>query len=64
VNLLFGGASNPVMFVVKMSAVLVLGLIVNASFPRLRIEQAIRYLWRWPTLIALVGLVLAVVVEG
>lgn len=62
VNLLFGGASHPLIFLLKMLVILVVGLFVNAAFPRLRIEQAIRYLWRWPTLIALVGLVLAVVI--
>lgn len=62
VNLLFGGASHPLIFLLKMLVILVVGLFVNAAFPRLRIEQAIHYLWRWPTLVALVGLVLAVVI--
>ena len=62
VNLMWGGASNPVVFFLKMLAVLVFGLFVNAAFPRLRVEQAVRYLWRWPTLIAFVGLLLVVVI--
>jgi len=62
VNLMWGGASNPFVFFLKMLVVLAFGLTVNAAFPRLRIEQALRYLWRWPTLIAFVGLVLVVVI--
>jgi NADH-quinone oxidoreductase subunit H len=59
VNLLWGGASNPVVFFLKMLVVFALCFWVNAAFPRLRVEQAVRYLWRWPTLIAFVGLILA-----
>ena len=62
VNLLWGGASNVAVFFLKMLVVFVLILFVNASFPRLRVEQAVRYLWRWPALISLVGLILVVVV--
>ncbi|MCK4679897.1 NADH-quinone oxidoreductase subunit H [bacterium] len=59
VNLLWGGAANPAVLFLKMLVVFVLVLFVNAAFPRLRVEQAVRYLWRWPALIALVGLILA-----
>ena len=62
VNLLWGGASNPAVFFLKMLVVFVLVLFVNAAFPRLRVEQAVRYLWRWPSLIAFIGLILVVVV--
>ncbi len=62
VNLLWGGAGNPAVFLLKMLAVFALCFWVNASFPRLRIDQAIRYLWRWPTLIAFAGLILAATV--
>jgi NADH-quinone oxidoreductase subunit H len=62
VNLLWGGASNVGVFFLKMLVVFVLVVFVNAAFPRLRVEQAVRYLWRWPALISLVGLILVVVV--
>lgn len=62
VNLLWGGASNVGVFFLKMLVVFVLVLFVNAAFPRLRVEQAVRYLWRWPALLSLVGLILVVVV--
>jgi len=64
VNLLWGGASNPLVFLLKMLVMFALGLWVNAAFPRLRIDQAVRFLWRWPTLIAFVGLLLVVGIGG
>jgi len=64
VNLFLGGATNPGIFFVKMLVVFVLGLCVNAVFPRFRIEQAIKYLWRWPTLLAFLGLIITLVIRG
>jgi NADH-quinone oxidoreductase subunit H len=58
VNLFLGGAGNPATFFVKMLAVFVLGLFVHAAFPRFRIEQAVKYLWRWPTVLAFAGLII------
>lgn len=62
VNLFLGGASNPLFFLIKMLVVFVAALFINAALPRLRIEQAIRYLWRLPTLAALTGLIVVMVV--
>jgi NADH-quinone oxidoreductase subunit H len=64
VNLFLGGAANPVIFFVKMLVVFVLGLCVNAVFPRFRIEQAIKYLWKWPTLLAFLGLIITSVIRS
>jgi NADH-quinone oxidoreductase subunit H len=64
VNLFLGGAGNPVIFVVKMLAVFVLGLFVHAAFPRFRIEQAVKYLWGWPTLLAFAGLIIVSITRG
>ena len=61
VNLFLGGG-NPFFFFAKMLVVFVLSLFINAVFPRLRIDQAIKYCWRWPTILALSGLVIAYVV--
>jgi len=58
VNLFLGGATNPVIFFVKMLVVFVLSLFIHAVFPRFRIEQAIRYLWKWPTLLAFISLII------
>jgi len=61
VNLFLGGAANPVIFFVKMLVVFVLSVLINAVFPRFRIEQAVRYLWKWPAVLAFLGLVITVV---
>ena len=58
VNLFLGGGTNPVFFFIKMVVVFILGVFIHGVFPRLRIEQAIKYLWKWPTVIAFFGLIL------
>jgi len=58
VNLFLGGANNIGFFFLKMIILFIIVLIVNAVFPRYRAEQAVKYLWKWPTIIALVGLIL------
>ena len=52
-----------IIFLLKMTLVLFIGLFVNAVYPRFRIEQAMQYLWKWPTLISFVGLVIVVLVN-
>lgn len=60
-NLFLGGSKNPGFFFLKMLIVFIILLFVNAVTPRFRIEQAIKYLWRWPTLLAFIGLILVLV---
>ncbi len=64
VNLLLGGATNPFTFILKMLVVFIVGVFINAVFPRLRIEQAIRFNWTLPTIIALLGLIIAAIRSG
>jgi NADH-quinone oxidoreductase subunit H len=61
VNLFLGGAENPGYFFLKMLGVFIIVILVNAVFPRFRIEQAIKYLWKWPTLLAFAGLIIALI---
>jgi len=61
VNLFLGGG-NPFIFFVKMLIVFLIGLFINAVFPRLRIDQAIKYCWKWPTILGLAGLIIAYIV--
>jgi NADH-quinone oxidoreductase subunit H len=58
VNLFLGGGSEPFSFLLKMLIVFMLGVLLNAVFPRVRIQQAIRFNWTWPTIISLIGLVI------
>jgi len=61
VNLFLGGASNIIIFIIKVIIVFIIGLFINAVFPRFRIEQAVKYLWGIPTILALAGLILTMV---
>ncbi len=63
VNLFLGGAGNPLTFFLKMLVMFVLCIFINAALPRARIEQAIKYLWRWPTLIAFIGMIVVVILR-
>lgn len=52
-----------IIFLIKMLVVLIIGLFINAVYPRFRIEQAMQYLWKWPTLIAFIGLIIVVLIN-
>ncbi len=52
-----------IIFLLKMLVVLIIGLFINAVYPRFRIEQAIKYLWKWPTLIAFIGLIIVMLIN-
>ena len=57
VDLFLGGGANIGTFLIKVLVVFLLGIFINAVLPRFRIEQGLRYCWKWPTLLALVGLI-------
>ncbi|MBN2035667.1 MAG: NADH-quinone oxidoreductase subunit H [Chitinispirillaceae bacterium] len=63
VNLFLGGADNPAVFFLKILMVFIGGVMVNAVFPRFRIEQAISYLWKWPTVMAFAGLIIVAILK-
>jgi NADH-quinone oxidoreductase subunit H len=63
VDLFLGGASNLLTFFMKMAVVFILLVFIHGVFPRLRTEQAARYLWRWPLAISLMGLILTQIVK-
>ena len=52
-----------IVFFLKMLVVFVIIIFINAAYPRLRIEQAIKYLWKWPTLFAFAGLVIVLIIR-
>ena len=62
VNLFLGGGANVGTFLAKMLVVFLIGLFINAVFPRFRIEQGLRFCWRWPALLGLVGLIVVLLV--
>ncbi|MGD8591601.1 MAG: NADH-quinone oxidoreductase subunit H [Thioalkalispiraceae bacterium] len=56
VTLFLGGGSTWIDFLLKVFAVIFISSAVTVIFPRYKGEQAIRWLWKWPTGIALAGL--------
>ena len=64
VDLFFGGATNLGIFILKMTGLFLVGVLINAVYPRFRVEQALRYCWRWPTWFALAGLIVAMITRG
>jgi len=63
VDLFLGGGENPITFFIKMLVVFILVVFIHAVFPRLKIEQAIGYLWKWPAVISLLGLILIQIIR-
>ncbi len=64
VNLFLGGSNNIIFFFAKMLSIFIIMVFIHAVFPRLKVEQAVRYLWRWPTILALTGLILVLILKG
>jgi len=55
-TLFLGGGENWLTFLVKIFAVVAIPMSVAYVFPRYRTEDVLRLMWKWPVLIALVGL--------
>ena len=53
-----------IIFLLKMFILFTLSVFVKGVFPRLRIEQAVKYLFKWPILLSLVGLILTMVIRS
>lgn len=48
-----------IILLVKQVAVLMIAIFVGAIFPRFTIDQAARFYWKWPTILAATGAILA-----
>jgi len=48
-----------VILLIKQIAVLMVATFVGAIFPRFTIDQAAKFYWKWPTIIAALGAILA-----
>lgn len=60
-TLFLGGGENWLTFLPKVFAVVFISMAVTNVYGRFKTEDAIRFMWRWPTLIALAGLVLVMI---
>ncbi len=61
VDLFLGGGSNLLDFYIKMLVVFFIMILFDSVFPRFRIDDAVRFYWKWPTIIALISLVVVLV---
>ena len=55
---------NYVVWFALILAVWLIAVFVNAVFPRFRIEQAFKFYRKWPTVIAIIGLIQAYFLKG
>ena len=55
VSLFLGGGENWITFLLKSFAVLAIPIIIAYLFPRYRTEDMIRLVWKWPVMLALLG---------
>ncbi len=60
VDLFLGGGVNLATFLVKMLAVFLAVEMINAVLPRVKIEDAIKFCWKWPTALAFVQMTITV----
>ncbi len=58
VTLFLGGGENWPMLLLKAFAVLLIPMSVAYLFPRFRTEDLVRLMWKWPVMLALLGLVI------
>jgi len=56
-NLFFGGATGWIELMIKTLAIYMVAIVVGVSFPRFRVDQAIRFFFKYPTLIGIASIV-------
>jgi len=56
-SLFLGGGENWFTFLIKVALVIMVPMTIGMIFPRYRIDDMLRFFWKWPTAIALIGLV-------
>ena len=55
-TLFLGGGENWLTFLLKVFAVVAIPMSIAYVFPRYRTEDVLRLMWKWPVLVALIGL--------
>ncbi len=61
VDLFLGGATNILWFYVKMFVVFFIMMMFDEVYPRFKIDDAVRFFWKWPTVVALISLIIVLV---
>jgi len=55
VSLFLGGGENWITFLLKCFSVLAIPVVIAYLFPRYRTEDLVRLVWKWPVMLALIG---------
>ena len=55
VSLFLGGGENWITFLLKCFAVLAIPIVIAYLFPRYRTDDLVRLVWKWPVMLALIG---------
>ncbi|WP_179944404.1 respiratory chain complex I subunit 1 family protein [Kosmotoga pacifica] len=64
VNLFLGGGRNIWEFLLKFFIVYFLAVIISAIMPRFRVEQAVKFYWKWPLILSFVQVLIVISVSG
>ena len=56
-NLFFGGATGWIELMIKTLAIYMIAVVVGVAFPRFRVDQSIRFFFKYPTLIGIASIV-------
>ncbi|HDP76908.1 MAG TPA: proton-conducting membrane transporter, partial [Mesotoga infera] len=64
VNLFLGGGRTLWEFLLKFLIVYFSIVIISATIPRFRVEQAIKFYWKWPLILSFVQVIIVVFVMG
>ncbi len=58
IDLFLGGGLNIILFLIKMFILFFVAILINAIYPRYRTDQVIKFVWKWPAVIAFIGLLI------
>jgi len=58
-NLFFGGATGLLELMIKTWLIYMVAIVIGVAFPRFRVDQAIRFFFKIPTLIGIMSIVYA-----
>ena len=56
-NLFFGGATGWIELMIKTLLIYMVAIVVGVAFPRFRVDQGIRFFFKYPTLIGIVSII-------
>jgi NADH-quinone oxidoreductase subunit H len=55
-TLFLGGGENWLTFLIKIFAVVAIPMSIAYMFPRYRTDDMVRWMWKWPVMVGVLGL--------